>query len=152
MHSVPRTFSPSSLRMTRSTPWVEGCWGPMLRTNSVESKNVESGIQTSLAAFDAQVFLHPALVLLENTHLLAQRVALPFLGKEDAAHVGMPGEFDAEHIEHLALQPVGREMHADGGFRLEAIGDIGLDTHSLVTGEAINNVHQVEPLGAFGPV
>src|SRR5260370_2935551 len=138
MHSAPRTFSPSSLRMTRSTPWVEGCWGPILRTNSVESKNVESGIQTSLAAFDAQVFLHPALVLLKNTHVLAQRVALPFLGKEDAAHVRMPGEFDAEHVEHFALQPVGREIHADGGFRLETIGGIGLYRHSAVTAEGMN--------------
>src|SRR5205085_7970703 len=130
MHSVPKTFSPSSLRMTRNTPCVDGCCGPMFRTNSVESRNVESGILTSLAAFDAQVFLHPAVVLLENTHLLAQRVALPFLGEQNAPHVRMSGEFDAEHVEHLALQPVGREVHADGGFRLEPIGDIGLDPHS----------------------
>ena len=26
------TVSPSSSRMRRSTPWVEGCWGPMLTT------------------------------------------------------------------------------------------------------------------------
>ena len=38
--SVPSTFSPSSLRMTRSTPCVDGCCGPMLRTSSVESRNV----------------------------------------------------------------------------------------------------------------
>src|SRR5687768_3850484 len=26
------TVSPSSSRIGRSTPWVEGCWGPMLTT------------------------------------------------------------------------------------------------------------------------
>ena len=26
------TVSPSSSRISRSTPWVEGCWGPMLTT------------------------------------------------------------------------------------------------------------------------
>src|ERR1022692_2980710 len=104
MHSVPRTFSPSSLRMTRSTPCVEGCCGPMLSTNSVESRKVESGIPRSLAAFDSQIFLHPALVLPENSVVLAQRMALPLVGHQDAPHVGMPGEFDAKHIVHLAFQ------------------------------------------------
>src|SRR4029077_8238877 len=99
MQSVPRTFSPSSLRMTRNTPCVEGCCGPMLRTNSVESRKVESGIQTSLAAFDLQVFLHPTFILLENSVILAQGVALPFLGQENAPHIGVAGEFDPKHIE-----------------------------------------------------
>src|ERR1700691_6297882 len=102
MHSVPITFSPSSFKITRSTPWVDGCCGPMLRTNSVESRNVASGILVSLTAFDIQVFLYPAIVLLQNSVILAQRVALPFLGQEDAAHVRVAGEFDAEHVEHFA--------------------------------------------------
>src|SRR5216683_1391834 len=44
-HSVPMTFSPSSLRITRSTPCVEGCCGPMLSTSSVESRKVVSGME-----------------------------------------------------------------------------------------------------------
>src|SRR5581483_7727048 len=89
--SVPSTFSPSSLRMTRSTPCVDGCWGPMLRTSSVESKNVVSGM-ASLAAFNSQVFLHPTVVLLENAVVFAQRISFPFFGHQDAAHVGMAGK------------------------------------------------------------
>src|SRR5580698_415548 len=108
--SAPRTFSPSSLRMTRSTPWVDGCCGPMLRTSSVESRNVASGILVSLTAFDIQVFLHPAIVLLKDPVILAQRVALPFLGQKNAAHIGVAREFDAEHIEDLALQPIGGDV------------------------------------------
>src|SRR5215831_15442936 len=106
-HSVPKTFSPSNFSMTRSTPWVEGCCGPMLRTNSVESRKVESGIPRSLAAFDSQVFLHPALILLENSVVLAQRVALPLVGQEDAPHIGVSREFDTEHVVDFAFEPVG---------------------------------------------
>src|SRR5208283_2090835 len=104
--SVPSTFSPSSLRITRRTPCVDGCCGPMLRTSSVESRNVASGIRGSLSAFDAQVLLNPALVLLKNRIILPQRVALPLIGQQDPVHVRVSGEFDAEHIEHFALQPV----------------------------------------------
>src|ERR1017187_1813838 len=152
MHSVPRTFSPSSLRMTRSTPCVEGCWGPILSTNSVESKNVESGIQTSLAAFDTHILLHPALVLLQDPVVLAQRIALPFLGQQDTTHVRMPGKLDAEHVEHFALQPVRRQVYTNGGLGFVAIGDVGLDPHPFVAGKTIENVDHVEPLGALEPV
>src|SRR5579863_1107460 len=106
MHSVPRTFSPSSLRITRSTPCVEGCCGPMLSTSSVVSKKVWSGIQTSLAAFDTQILLHPPLVLLQDPVILAQGVALPFLGQQNAPHIRVAGKLDPKHIEHFAFQPV----------------------------------------------
>src|ERR1041385_70825 len=123
-HSVPRTFSPSSLRITRSTPCVEGCCGPILRTNSVESRNVWSGIPASLAALDTQVLPHPSIILLNDSVVLAQRMALPFFRQQDALHVRMAREFYAEHIEHFALQPVGRQVYADRGLRLIALRDV----------------------------
>ena len=55
-------------------------------------------------------FTH-SLILLEDRVILAQRVALPFLGHEDAAHIRVPGELDAEHVEYFALQPVGGQVH-----------------------------------------
>src|SRR5271157_469475 len=103
--SVPRIFSPSSLRITRSTPCVDGCCGPMLRTSSVESKKVVSGM-ASLAAFDSQVFLHPSVVLLEDSVILAQRISLPLFRQQDAPHVRVARKGDPEHIEDLPLQPV----------------------------------------------
>src|ERR1035437_8669536 len=109
--SVPRTFSPSSLRMTRNTPCVDGCCGPILSTNSVESKKVASGILL-LAAFDTEVFPNPAIVLLQNSVVLAQRIPLPLFRQQDAAHVGMAFELDPEHVEDRALQPVGRQVYA----------------------------------------
>src|SRR5579862_5177720 len=113
MHSVPITFSPSSLRMTRSTPCVDGCCGPIFRTSSVESKNVTSAIYRLLAAFDPEVLLHPALVLLQNSVILAQRVSFPFLGHQNAAHVRMTFEFNPEHVEDFAFQPVRRQVDAN---------------------------------------
>src|SRR5436190_20073289 len=126
MHSVPITFSPSSFKMTRSSPCVEGCCGPILRTNSVESRNVVSGMAL-LAALDVQILPYPALVLLNQAVLFAQREALPLLGKQDTAHVGVAFELDAEHVEDLAFQPICSGMHGRGGGRFEAIGDRGLD-------------------------
>src|SRR6266849_7463259 len=105
MHSVPITFSPSSFKMTRNTPWVEGCCGPILSTNSVESRNVASGMDL-LAAFDVQILLHPAVVLLDEPVFLPQREADPFLGQQNAAHIGMTLKLDAEHIENFAFQPI----------------------------------------------
>src|ERR1035438_477527 len=46
-HSSPMTFSPSSRRITRSTPWVAGCCGPILMTSSFVSRNVLSGVSRS---------------------------------------------------------------------------------------------------------
>src|SRR5580658_65833 len=142
-HSVPRIFSPSSLRITRSTPCVEGCCGPMLRTSSVESKNVASGIPCSLAAFDLQVLPHPSLVLLNYRIVLSERVSLPFFRQEDAPHIGMPGELDAEHVEDLPLQPIAAQVHGDGSLGLVALGDVRLDAEALVARETVEDVDDV---------
>src|SRR5258705_12903811 len=108
MHSVPSTFSPSSLRITRSTPCVDGCCGPILSTSSVESRNVDSGIQMLLAALDVQVLLYPPYILSQNRIIFAQRVPYPPFRQQNAAHVGLPSELDPQHGEHFALQPARR--------------------------------------------
>src|SRR5262245_61684583 len=131
MHSVPITFSPSSFKITRSTPCVEGCCGPMLRTNSVESRNVVSGMYL-LTALDVQILPYPAIVLLNQAVFLAQREAFPLLGEENSAHVGVALELDAEHVEDLAFQPVRGGVDGGGGGRLEAVGDRGLDANPFV--------------------
>src|SRR6266567_7728497 len=146
MHSVPITFSPSSFKITRSTPCVEGCCGPILRTNSVESRNVVSGMDL-LAALDVQILPYPALVLLNQAVFLAQREAFPLFGEQDAAHVRVAFKLNAEHVEDLAFQPVCGGVHRRGRRRLEAIGDCGLDPDSFVPGEAIEDVDYVETLG-----
>src|SRR5215471_18565681 len=137
MQSVPSTFSPSSFRITRSTPCVDGCCGPMLRTSSVESRKVASAIPRSLPAWDSQILLHPPIVLLQNSVVLAQRESLPFIGHQDSPHVRVPGEFDPEHIVHLSLQPIGGQVYSGRGLGLVAIGDVRLDAHAFIAREAI---------------
>src|SRR5205807_8421335 len=136
-HSVPRTFSPSSRRMTRSTPWVAGCCGPILMTSSFASRKVfllssSSRCETelfgsvilvvslrspvasfrssavSLPALDSEVDLDPLLVLLNDAVVFAQGMALPPVGQENAFQVRVAVELNAEHVEGFPLQPIGR--------------------------------------------
>src|SRR5690349_23081612 len=90
-----------------------------------------------LAAFDSQIVLHPAVVLLEDGILLAQRESFPLFGQKDAPHIGMAGELDAEHVEHLALEPVGPGVDGHRGLRLRAVGDHGLHAQAFIAGEAV---------------
>src|SRR5579862_9596033 len=131
-HSSPRTFSPSSLRMTRSTPCVAGCCGPILMTSSFASRYVFScalrssgeivresviydfglsmilcvlcseSYSPSLSALDPQVDLHPLVVLLQNPIIFAQRMTLPSIRQQNPFHIRMPIELDSEHVVHLA--------------------------------------------------
>src|SRR5688572_13867419 len=110
-HSVPSTFSPSSFRITRSTPCVEGCCGPILMTISLASRKVAWGVASVvamilLAALDVQVLTHPAHILLQDAVVLAQREALPLLGQENPRKVRVIVEADAEHVEDFAFHPV----------------------------------------------
>ena len=175
------TVSPCSSSMSRSTPWVLGCWGPMLMImvsssgtssspSSVASTAGAAGCAasasdrrstapTSIIRSTASVTWRlvsswpPSEVWLESAKgswasdwplgfvvgswvvvmaasvtgiahrtvgaplnctgmrpdvvVLAQRVAHPVLGHEDAGHVGVTVEDDAEHVEHLALHGLG---------------------------------------------
>src|SRR5919107_532662 len=47
--------------------------------------------------------------------VLAERVPLPVVGQEDAAQVRVTVEDDAEHVERLALVPVGRAPDGNDG-------------------------------------
>src|SRR5262249_55959625 len=157
--STSTTFSPSRRRMTRSTPCVLGCCGPMLITSSLVSNMapwwiVGVSIYNSICDWDwgfgmwdsaalliswvvesqipnpqsrtpnpkplSNLRLSPALPQLQPVDrilhqqlarsferiVLPLRKALPVLGHQDAAAVGMSGEVHAEHVIDLALEPV----------------------------------------------
>src|SRR4030065_1653801 len=95
-HSTLRTASLSTASLSRSTACVLGCCGPMLR----------------LISLNATV---PPL----EREVLAQGMALEVVRHVDAAQAGMPLEPDAEHIERLALGPVGGTI--DGNGRIQAL-------------------------------
>ena len=118
----------------------------MLRTSSVESRKVDSAIVIARCRSPGSPCTQ-ASSCCQDRVVLPQRVALPLVRHQDPAHVRVPGEFDAEHVEHFALQPVGRQVDAGGGGGLEAVGDAGLDADALVAGKAVKDVDQFEALG-----
>ena len=152
------TVSPSSSIMIRSTPWVDGCCGPMLMIivssslgprpagedelprarvagrsscapSSVCASSRRSSGSSSSSALERVVVATSTSSSTESLGLLAhrgpgsslkvtgtrrgrvvlaQRVADPVVGHEDAGEVGVAGELDAEQVVDLALG----EVHA----------------------------------------
>src|ERR1039457_4399310 len=164
------TFSPSRRRMTRSTPWVAGCCGPILMTSSLASRNVLSGVSRSsgesevgsvmvwvldlwlLAAFDSKIDLYPLIVLLQDAVVFAQGMALPTVGQENALQIGMAVELDAEHVEDFPLQPVGGCPDGNGAGKALAIGDLRFHTDAFIARERVQHPEHVELLLALGIV
>src|SRR5258708_1598445 len=100
------TISPSSTSSSRSTPWVDGCWGPMLMVRS--SRSSVSAIHPSR---DHEIDRLAAQGLGSS-----QRVANPIVGQHDPLQVGMALKVNAEQIEDFAFVPV-RAWHERGDAR-----------------------------------
>ena len=94
--------------------------------------------------------LHPAIVLLEDGIFLAQRVSFPLSGIRMRRMSGCPVELNAEHVEDFALQPVGGQMDADAVAGRAPSAIDGLHADPLVAGKTIQDVDQIEALGALG--
>src|SRR5688572_3687872 len=179
-----RTISPSSVVSSRSTPWVAGWCGPMLIVRSSSCSSPIGAIVTERSrsrygTSSASVIVPgrrrsviPArelrLVVGVDDRLAAHgevaplRIALVVLRHEDAAHVRMAVEHDAEHVEHLALLEVRggvdvddgrhvRVVHSEPGADVEAVD--ALHREQLVVNaeprlgrEVVHAVHAHEPL------
>src|SRR6266516_41053 len=148
------TYSPSSSRTSRSTPWVEGCCGPMLMI-MVSSRTGWTLIAPS----------HPSLVgrrdegaLVLGGHprqrvVLAQRMAHPSLGHLDPAEVGMPVEHHAEEVEDLPVVAVRRREHGgDRGDVWIVAGEADLHPDAVGALERLQVVGDPEPRLLAGPV
>src|SRR5207248_3155583 len=100
---------PVGRRMLRShvNDELVGIKKSFVRLSELEMREIGGGIGHGLlAALDSEVDLHPLFILLDDSVILAQRMALPAIGKENAFHVRMSVELDPEHIEDFPLQPV----------------------------------------------
>src|SRR5208282_5822027 len=149
-HSSPITFSPSRRRITRSTPCVAGCCGPILITSSLASRKGFSGVSRSrcesvcgsvilfsLAAFNPQVDLHPFVVLLQDVVILAQGVSLPAVGQQNALQVRMSIKLDAKHVVDFALQPVGGWPNGHRARQALAVQNLRCHTNALIARKGI---------------
>src|SRR4029077_14778411 len=98
------------------------------------------------SALDPQINLHPLLVLLNDSVILAQGMALPTVGKQNALQVGMSVEVDAEHVVHFALQPVRCGPVGYYAGRAGAVRDHRLYSYAHIALEGIQNPNQIELL------
>jgi hypothetical protein len=73
------------------------------------------------------------------------------LGLEvDAPQVGMAGEPDPEHVEDLALRPVGGFVDGDDGIHLPAFGDIDDEPEAEMSRIFIQLIEDGEPRPPLG--
>src|SRR5712692_8193560 len=143
----------------------------MLMTSSLASRNGFSGASRSsgesvfgsviasfepcffsLAALNAQVDLHPFVVLLQDAVVFAQRMSLPAVGQQNAFHVGMSVELDAKHVEDFALQPVRRGPQGYRAGNVFSISDLDLHSDAFVARKRIEHPDYVKLLLALGIV
>src|ERR1700691_4198770 len=119
--AAERMVSPSSSSTMRSTPWGEGCCGPMLRVirrgaNGVAGSSSSAGIVPKLSSRD--LFIWVAVFIAVDGIIFAQRMSVPIDRHQNAHQVWMITELDAEKIEHLALMPIGGAPDAIYGIDL----------------------------------
>src|ERR1700677_847759 len=161
MHAESTTRSPSSFSFTRSTPWVEGCCGPIFKIISSApstvvltfvSSVVRGSLICLLSALNPQILANPIRILLQYVVILAQRISLPFIRHQNASQLRMAFEHDSEHVVAFALQPVCRGpdfANARHGF---VFGGMRFQAHALVLGKGIQNQNHIESFFALGPV
>src|ERR1700735_566325 len=144
MHSESTTRSPSSFSFTRSTPWVEGCCGPMFNIISSApstvvltfvSSVVRGSLICLLAALDAQVLANPIRILLQYVVIFAQRISLPLIRHQNARQFRVAFEHNPKHVETFAFEPVcGRPDFAHAGHGFTFAG-MRFQAYPLVLGE-----------------
>src|SRR5713101_5977788 len=94
------TTSPSRSSSSRSTPCVDGCWGPMLTVSS--SRFSVGGLVAAIhPPRDGEVD-----GLCAKRFRASQRVALPVVWQHDPCQIRVTFELDAEQVEQLTLVPV----------------------------------------------
>src|SRR5262245_47379967 len=145
-----RTISPSSSSTRRSTPCVLGCCGPMLTV--IVSVRISATRQSILLHVCPELgFGHlerfgrlrrlPDL----DRIVLPKRIAVPILGHQQAARIGMTVERDAEKIPDLALEPVrrGPQIADRRHVRIVAV-QAHLQAEALPVGDRHEEVDQLE--------
>src|SRR5512143_3841364 len=112
--------------MMRSVPCIAGWDGPMLMSIVSGRASRWTRVSISVLERDAGLLLAPGVAL-------AQGMALEPFVHQDPPQVGMAGEGHSEHIEHLALQPVGVLPQAGQGIHGRVVaGERALDPEPAV--------------------
>src|SRR5437868_2391646 len=95
----------------------------------------------------------PLVVAIFDRILLTQGVPRPILGQQNSAQIGMAAELHSEHIEDLALHPVGADPDVRYRRALVAIRERYFYPDSPVIGNRIKEQHNLKLLtGSLRPV
>src|SRR6202007_2470081 len=95
--------------------------------------------KTLLPAFNPEILANPGGVLPENVVILAERMALPLVGKQDALQIRVAGKNDAEHIENFALEPISRWPNLGQACGALTVRDGNFQAQAPVMRERIKN-------------
>src|SRR5258708_22398152 len=99
-----------------STPWVEGCCGPILTVSNSRLSGSASSLPKGATPSVVAICLpcHREIDGLGPERLRAsQGVATPVVGEHDPPRIGVALELDAKQVEELAFVPV-RARHDRG--------------------------------------
>src|SRR6185437_10485066 len=123
--------SPSSVSTRRRVVCVAGCCGPKLRVYrnswSAPAMSLGTSCSTGISTFRTRDGLEVvAFAITAERVVFSQRKCGEFARHQDAAQVRVAVEADAEHVEHLALHPIGplpqRHHRRQFGFRVVGEG------------------------------
>src|SRR5690349_251659 len=123
------TFSPSSVRISRSVVCVAGCCGPKFSVHrySLSGDSVAERSETSNGMADFSGQLEPSacgagddrkvvsFAAAAQRIIFAQRKCLELFGHENAPQVGVTFEANPEHVVDFPLEPIRGAPKRDGG-------------------------------------
>src|SRR5215213_9731123 len=141
------TISPSSSSSRRSTPWVDGCWGPMLMWSVCFGGVIPNTEPLGPINFSRHREVHG---LTADRLVATKRVARPVVGQHDPSQVGVTGEAHTKEVVDLTLVPIGA-----GEDRRNARGvgsGAGFQPQPGVFAQRVEKVLQVEAIISLGIV
>lgn len=92
------------------------------------------------------MLIDPSLIHVDDRSVFSQREALPVIRHQDAFEIRVACELNAEHVEDLALEPVGRFEEIGKGKDWICFGESGFDPQVAVVIEGIEYGDQLKPL------
>src|SRR5229473_8008610 len=161
--------SPSSFKLNLMVPWEAGCDGPIW-SSMISSDGSDGTIFSFQRAGSAMALSRRASargadrvhdrIDLRNDGLtfvvqvvLTQRMALERIVHQDAAQIGMALEYDSEHVEAFALEPVSRAPVPDHATHPRVGGvHANFDPEAMAEGERIQMIDDLKPGLAIEPI
>src|SRR5262249_11629524 len=141
-------------------PCMAGCAGPRLTCRcslpplvAPSPRNSSRVVRMFILEVDACSHLR-ADERLAPVHrvVLAQRMAHELLVEEQTPEIGMPFETHAEHVPHLALEPVGDGPEpAGGGDSRIVLLEPHLEAQPVIVRGGVKMIHDLETGPVFAP-